>query len=89
MPQIMSVDNIKIQVGRAIKTERSLLSISQEELAYRAGLHRTYVSDVERGTRNPSIETIAKLARALNVPMGKLFNAIRTRQTELGCDSQE
>jgi transcriptional regulator with XRE-family HTH domain len=49
------------------------LQISQEELAVRAGLHRTYLSDVERGARNPSIKTIEKIAQALQVPVVKLF----------------
>jgi transcriptional regulator with XRE-family HTH domain len=47
--------------------------MSQAELAQRAGLHRTYVSDLERGARNPSIGSIEKLARALHVSVAKLF----------------
>lgn len=57
----------------AIRTQRASLGISQEELANRAGLHQTYVSDVERGRRNPSIATVEKLARALEVSMATLF----------------
>ena len=57
----------------AIKTERSVLGISQEELAERAGLHRTYVSDVERGARNPSIASVEKLAHALRLSVWALF----------------
>ena len=57
----------------AIKTERCVLGISQEELAERAGLHRTYVSDVERGARNPSIVSIEKLAQALQLSVSTLF----------------
>ena len=57
----------------AIKTERCVLGISQEELAERAGLHRTYVSDVERGARNPSIASIEKLAQALKLSVSSLF----------------
>jgi hypothetical protein len=49
---------LKILLGNAIKRKRSALGISQEELAARAGLHRTYVSDVERGARNPSLESV-------------------------------
>jgi len=60
-------------LGRAIRRERSVLRISQGELASRAGLHRTYVSDLERGARNPSIDSIEKLARALHVSVSKLF----------------
>jgi CheY-like chemotaxis protein len=47
--------------------------MSQEKLAERAGLHRTYVSDVERGARNPSIGSVEKLAQALQVSVSKLF----------------
>jgi transcriptional regulator with XRE-family HTH domain len=60
-------------LGAAIRERRSSLQISQDELAVRAGLHRTYLSDVERGARNPSIKTIEKIAHALQVPVAKLF----------------
>ena len=65
--------SLKIGLGAAIRHERSVLSISQGELAKRSGLHRTYVSDLERGARNPSIEKIEKLAQALEVSVAKLF----------------
>ena len=64
---------MKTALGAAIKRERSVLGISQEELARRAGLHRTYVSDLERGARNPSVESVEKLADALQIPVSKLF----------------
>ena len=67
--------SLKASLGTAIRHKRSALGISQGELALRAGLHRTYVSDLERGTRNPSIESIEKLARALDVSVAKLFEA--------------
>lgn len=57
----------------AIKSKRSALAISQEELADRAGLHRTYIADIERGARNPSLQSIEKLARALDVSLAALF----------------
>jgi CheY-like chemotaxis protein len=69
----MVTTNLKALLGAAIKSERSVLGISQEELAERAGLHRTYVSDVERGARNPSIRSVEKLARALQISVSKLF----------------
>jgi transcriptional regulator with XRE-family HTH domain len=64
-------------LGAAIRERRSSLQISQEELAVRAGLYRTYLSDVERGARNPSIKTIEKIAQALQVPVVKLFEERR------------
>jgi transcriptional regulator with XRE-family HTH domain len=45
----MAATDLKRLLGATIRSERSALGISQEELAYRAGLHRTYISDVERG----------------------------------------
>lgn len=69
----MATGDLKALLGAAIKAERSALGISQEELAYRAGLHRTYVSDLERGARNPSLESVEKLARALELSVPKLF----------------
>lgn len=65
--------NLRSGLGAAIRCERSILRISQGELAKRSGLHRTYVSDLERGARNPSIDSIEKLARALHVSVVKLF----------------
>jgi two-component system response regulator len=69
----MSTTDLKVVLGATIRTQRSALGISQEELAYRADLHRTYVSDVERGTRNPSVESIQKIAQALEISVAMLF----------------
>lgn len=64
---------IKHKFASAVRQWRRHLGISQEALAERAGLHRTYVSDVERGARNLSLESISKLARALDVSISTLF----------------
>jgi CheY-like chemotaxis protein/DNA-binding Xre family transcriptional regulator len=69
----MKNPDFKSSLGDAIKNARSDLRITQEELAERAGLHRTYVSDVERGRRNISLENIEKLADALKLSISKLF----------------
>ncbi len=50
--------------------------LSQEKLAHQAGLDRTYVSGIERGVRNPSLQNIAKIARALKVPLDRLFEKL-------------
>jgi transcriptional regulator with XRE-family HTH domain len=65
--------SIKQRFGLAIKQRRGELGISQEELAFKSGLHRTYISDIERGTRNPSLENIEKLAKALEISISTLF----------------
>ena len=65
--------NLRTDLGEAIRRQRSVLEISQDELARRAGLHRTYISDLERAARNPSVGSIQKIARALQVPIAKLF----------------
>jgi transcriptional regulator with XRE-family HTH domain len=75
----MIVLDLKTLLGVAIRTERSALGISQEELAERAGLHRTYVSDLERGARNPSIISIEKIAQALNLSLLSLLERVGHR----------
>ena len=60
--------------GVSVRAWRNRLGISQEELGGRAGLHRTYICDIERGARNVSLESIEKLARALEISMTKLFS---------------
>ena len=47
--------------------------ISQEELGYESGLHRTYIGGIERGERNPSLTNIGRLAEALDVPVAELL----------------
>src|SRR5438874_13649328 len=75
----MMAADMKFLLGNAIKQQRSALGISQEELAARAGLHRTYVSEVERGERNPSITSVEKLAQALEISITSLFEPTRPR----------
>src|SRR5437763_16620240 len=69
----MTVTDIKNRFGTAVRSRRKKLGISQEELAGRAGLHRTYVADIERGARNLSLANIEKLARALETSIPTLF----------------
>lgn len=54
-------------VGKTIRQLREAIGVSQEELAYRAGLHRTYIGGVERGERNLGVENLIRIARALEV----------------------
>ncbi|MCP9483361.1 helix-turn-helix domain-containing protein [Shimia sp. CNT1-13L.2] len=58
---------IRRLVGRNLKRFREASGLSQEALAFECGLHRTYVSGVERGVRNPTVEVLAKLAEPLGI----------------------
>ena len=66
-------------VGYAIRQFRNEIGVSQEELGYRAGLHRTYVSDVERGRRNPTAVTLLSLAHTLGTTPSELLRVAEDR----------
>lgn len=59
--------DIKKKFGEKIRSIRKKKGLSQEELSFRASLHRTYISDIERGSRNVSLENIEKIAKALGI----------------------
>jgi transcriptional regulator with XRE-family HTH domain len=61
--------------GLAVRRRREQLGLSQERFAFTAEIDRTYVSGVERGVRNPTVKTIAKLAIALKTKPSRLFVA--------------
>ena len=68
--------NSKVILGKTIRDLRMELSLSQEELAERADLHRTYVGGIERGERNVSLENIVRIAHALQVVPSQLLERI-------------
>lgn len=65
--------NILSSFGRVVRRRRMELGLSQEAFAERAELHRTYLADIERGTRNVSLRNICKLAEALDLSISELF----------------
>ncbi len=65
---------IRKQFGASIRVARKRLDISQEELGFRTELDRTYISGIERGERNPSLENIGKIAKALKISLKELFS---------------
>lgn len=67
--------SIKANVGQRIRELRLKIGISQEALANRAEIDRTYVTDVENGRRNISIENLEKLVNALNVDFKDFFDS--------------
>jgi transcriptional regulator with XRE-family HTH domain len=64
--------DVRKRVGGNVRRLREKQGISQEELADRAALHRTYISGVERGVRNPTIVVLEKVADALGVELSAL-----------------
>lgn len=65
--------NIRQVLSRNVKELRKAKGLSQEELAFASELHRTYISGVERGVRNPTITVLAKIAAALEVSSDRLL----------------
>ena len=65
--------DIENRFGERVRELRQEQGLSQEELAFRAKIHRTYLGGIERGERNPALKNIARIAEALDVSLGKLF----------------
>ena len=69
-------EHILIRYGQAVRKVRLEQGISQEELADRCGLHRTFISDVELGKRNISLENIERIAISLNRTLSDFFKEV-------------
>jgi len=67
---------VRQRVAQNIKRLRAEKGLSQEELADLAGLHRTYISSVERAVRNPTVTVLAKIAAGLGVPLATLVEGV-------------
>jgi transcriptional regulator with XRE-family HTH domain len=70
---------IRQKFGEKIRELRRAQGLSQEELAFRAGVHRNYLGGIERGERNPALENIVALAKALTVDPSELFRFERNK----------
>lgn len=66
--------DIRARLGSNVRWLRLEKGWSQEDYADRAGIHRTYVSDIEGGARNPTVTVVAKLAKPLGVKAGVLLD---------------
>lgn len=73
--QLYMDNNIALLVafGKKVQSLRKKMTLSQEELAFRAGFHRTYIGMIERGERNITLSNLKKLADALNISLSDLF----------------
>lgn len=69
--------DVRKRVGQNVRKFREEHGISQEELAFDCGLHRTYISGVERGVRNPTVIVLEKIAKALKVASSRLLEERR------------
>lgn len=65
--------DVRQLVGNNTRSFRKVRGLSQEALAFECGLHRTYISGVERGIRNPTVIILEKIATALEVPAWRLL----------------
>ncbi len=71
--------NIEEAVGAELRACRLKRHISQEQLAFDAGIHRTYVSLIERGVKNPTLGVLFRLCHALDVPPTKFVKNVQNR----------
>jgi len=67
------VESIAVRLGHVIRQHRLAVKLSQEQLAERIGLHWTYVSQVERGKRNVSVDSLRRIGEALALPGWRLL----------------
>lgn len=68
--------NIQEQFGRKLRAHRLERGLSQEELAEASGLHRTYISGLESGARNPTIKIVVQLAKSLGITASELLEGV-------------
>ena len=73
MKKLVGNKNLLIMFGKHVKSLRQENKLSQEELAYKAGLHRTYIGMIERGEKNITLINIEKIANAFDIPLNKLM----------------
>lgn len=65
---------LRKQFGEKVREMRKKLGLSQEELGFKANIHRTYIGAIERGEQNVSLDNIGKLAKTLRIKLSELFN---------------
>lgn len=75
-PTFVMEKEILIKFGQRVKKERVKQNLSQEELASKAGVHRTYIGMVERAEKNITLENIERIAKALGLNISDLFNGL-------------
>jgi len=72
------VTSLRIELGLALRQRRVAIGVSQERLGELSGLDRTYISGIERGVRNPTIDSLSRIAEALECELSELLAAAET-----------
>lgn len=75
--------NINLALGQIVSLLRHKANISQEELADRASIHRTYVSQIERGLKSPTLQVLIQISTALNTSASEILLNIEKETNEL------
>ena len=83
-------ETFRKSLGETVQQRRQELRLTQDELAKLSALHRTYISDVERGTRNVSLDTLVQLSKGLSISLSTLFSdAERRASAHVGGDDRK
>ena len=70
------MENVSLVFGKRVRDLRNSKSLSQEKLAELSGLHSTYIGQIERGEKSPTIESIYKISSGLDIPLSDFFKNI-------------
>jgi transcriptional regulator with XRE-family HTH domain len=79
----VTIDKIRADFGSHLKALRKVKNLSQEQLAEKADLHPTFIGAVERGTKSPTLDSLGKIARALQVSLKDLFSFSSSQKDKL------
>ncbi len=80
----MAEETLAGRFGELVRSLRKEQGYSQEEFSFRVGLHQTYVSSIERGERNVTIQTADRIARALDTTLAELFGELELTSEDVG-----
>ena len=80
--EVDTMSEIAKTIGQRIRSYRLQLGLSQEKVAELSGCHPTYIGQVERGEKNATLESIEKIAAAIEVPLSKLFDKMEASEDE-------
>lgn len=80
----MAEEELAKRFGELVRRLRQERGFSQEEFSFRVGLHQTYVSSIERGERNVTIQTAQRIARALDTSLAGMFEELERKAEDIG-----